>query len=224
MSRPPSNPDWYRVKYSLATERLNRALAAGDELPAQLKKAEVETRELLKAIVRWLRRPKQWGLRAIRDSAGREMDSFLRDHLQPSALVLLAGIELEQAKAAGGKPNPNAATLELGELRAQICEGAAVDPFVIVRTVEAHWEEPPVGISYNLACFQAQAGLPRIAVERLRDCVEATAPSTWPQLRARAESDPALEPVRGELDDLFVDDPLGSGAKKRKSRTWHFRL
>lgn len=219
--RPPfSNPDWYRVKYSLAAERVNWALADDGERRRQLAVAKAESRALLGEIDRRLRRPRAWGLRAINDRAGRELDLFLQEYLRPSLFVLLAGIELAIAGVSAGGWKAGAKPLNLRQLDSQIRAGASLDPRLIVCAVEAGRREPSAGLSYNLACFYSQAGESDRALAYLRSTIELTPPSSWSRLRAEVERDPVLKSLRGKLDDLF-ENPLGQSAKK-KGKTLRF--
>jgi hypothetical protein len=218
-----SNPDWYRIRYSLAAERVNWALADGGARGVQLLAAEIEAWDLLSAINRWLGRPKSWGLRAIRDDSGPALDAFLRDPLKPSLLVLLAGIELARYSAwEEQEPAQEGGAEALGQFEEQILSGAAVDPFLMVQAVEASYREPSPGILYNLACFHAQAGNSSRALESLGKTVEATPPSAWPRLRAEIESDPMFGSIRREASDLF-EDPVKYRAKQ-PARRRHFRI
>lgn len=158
-TRPPfSNPDWYRVKYSLAAERVNWALADDRERRRQLDVAKAESRVLLSEINRWLRRPKSWGLRGVKEErAVRELARFLQDHLKPSLLVLFAGIELAKDGRWAGESKVSAAIPKLSRLELLIQAGAPLDPLLIVHAVEAGCREPSAGLSYNFACFYSQA-------------------------------------------------------------------
>jgi len=219
-----SNPDWYRIRYSLAAERVNWALADGGVRGVQLLAAKIEARDLLGAINRRLGRPKSWGLRAIRDDAGPALDAFLRDPLKPSLLVLLAGIELARSGSAWEEQEPaqGGGAEALGQFEEQILSETAVDPFPMVQAVEASCREPSPGISYNLACFHAQAGNSSRALENLAKTVEATPPSAWPRLRAEIESDPMFGSIRRDAPDFF-EDPV-KYRPKQQARRRHFRI
>jgi tetratricopeptide (TPR) repeat protein len=217
-----SNPDWYRIKYSLAAERVNWALADGGVRGVQLARAAAETWWLLNAVDRRLGRPKSWGLRAVQDDAGRALDAFLRWHLKPCLLVLLAAIELERSRSDGREPPADSESRAIGQLEGEIRKGEAVDPFLTVQAVEASYRELSPGLSYNLACFYAQAGDSPRAVAHLHEAVEGTPPSAWPRLRAEVERDPVLEPVRGALGDLF-EDPLRHPDTQSAGRLFFWR-
>jgi hypothetical protein len=220
--RPFSNPDWYRVKYSLAAERVNWALADDRERRRQLDMAKAESRALLSEIDRRLRMPRAWGLRAINDRVGPELDRFLQGHLKPGLLVLFAGIELAKDGARAGESKASAGILRLNQLERLIQAGAPLDPLLIVHVVEAGYREPSAGLSYNLACFYSQAEDSDGALIHLRSTIELTPPSSWSRLRAEIERDPVLKPLHGKLDDLF-GNPLEQAVKK-KGRSRHFRI
>lgn len=216
MIPPQRNPDWYRVKYSLAAESFNAAYVAEqyeprssvmdeDEARAARAKsiadAEEEARELLGAIRSRLHGDRGWGLKRRRQD-DRGLDDFLSAHLEPSAFVLLAGIELfkrgrEQSRLQGDIER-------FDDLEARLAAGRDINPYALVSYVAANWEPLPASISFNLACFYAQASRLRdegevdlfFAAQRyLRHCVEVTAPSERNRLRDEVGSDPVL----GEL-------------------------
>ncbi len=200
MSEIPSNPDWYRVKYSLATERVNWALVEKKE--SQMARAEGEARSLLTAVHDRLLREQ-----GNDDDAEPALNAFLGDHLKPSLLVLFAGIELSKFDEGRKVSTPNAESEDLDRLEDRIRTGGEVDPFLLVEEVVASYKRPSPGLSYNLACFYAQAGDWRSALEHLRGTVESTPPSAWPRLRAEIEHDPMFAPLRGEVESLFRDEP-----------------
>jgi tetratricopeptide (TPR) repeat protein len=196
----PSNPDWYRVKYSLATQRVNWALVEKKE--AQMARGEDEARSLLTTVHDRLSREREDG-----DDAERALDAFLDDDLKPSLLVLFAGIELSKSDRSRTVSTPNDESEDLDRLEERIRTGERVDPFLLVEKVVAKYKRPSPGLSYNLACFYAQAGDPRSALQHLHKTVEATPPSAWPQLRAEIEHDPMLTQLRGKVENLFRDEP-----------------
>lgn len=216
MSDPVRNPDWYRVKYSLAAECLNWALAEGGVGGQQLVDANRETRELLAVVDRRLHRRRGWGRKARREADPR-LDAFLGGHVKPGALILLAGIELV-VRGAGEERTVEVQDLSLDEVERQIEKGARVDPFAIVRRVEAHWEPLPPAISYNLACFFMQAGWAPEALRHLTDCVEGTAPSFRPLLQAQLEGDPLLGPLLEMSDETLFDEPVKRLVDRQKDR------
>lgn len=221
MTAPRQNPDWYRVKYSLAAESFNAAYVAergdiaspgerrssvadgGEAETARAERiaaAEGETRELLGAIEAWLHRDRGWGLRRRRRN-GRGLDDFLSSHLRPSAFVLLAGIELFKRGREESRAQADLEEWCLDDLEARVGDGLDVNPYALASRVAARWDPLPASISFNLACFYTQAwrddedgaDLFAAAQRYLRRCVEVTAPSERDRLRDEIGSDPILE-------------------------------
>jgi tetratricopeptide (TPR) repeat protein len=194
MRPPTSNPDWYRVRYGIAVERLNWALARDEDRDGLLNAAREDSVALLEAIDRRLGRRRGWGLRAWRDRLGRELDSFLRLHLKPSLLILLAGIDLARLR-------------EVESEEASFQALGAVNPIALARSVEEGSKAPSAGLSYNLACFYSQAGLLPLALEHLRHAIELTPPSAWSRLRTEIQNDPVLRNM-AEYSNALFEDPL----------------
>jgi len=227
---PQQNPDWYRVKYSLAAESFNAAYVAALEEPRSslvfegevrsaraesIAAAEGETRGLLGAINGRLHRNRGWGIgRRRQDDRG--LDDFLRSHLRPSALVLLAGVELFKRGREESRLQGDVEEWCLEDLEARVDGGQDFNPYALVSRVAARWEPLPASISFNLACFYTQAwhlndddedDLLMAAQRYLRRCVEATAPSERDRLRGEIGSDPVLDRLEQWADiTLFLSE------------------
>lgn len=114
--KAPTDPDWYRIKYSLASERFNwadvmqreRDIEQVKRAPGEGEQAKQEAQELFTAIRRRLKGRKWRSWRrwfAVRRRTKRrfaaleKLDDFLDTEFEPAVLVLLAGIELfEQSR------------------------------------------------------------------------------------------------------------------------------
>jgi hypothetical protein len=198
MSKPSTNPDWYRVKYGIAARWANWAFAKAEGRSTHLDEAAKEARELLRAISGRLNLD-SWGLRARRPEV-RALKAFLRTQIQPSARVLLAGIELEQAQS-------------------RIPAAERKDPRAVVRAVEAAGIPTPE-LSYTLACFWAQARKRRRALRHLQDAVDKTPFTGRKALCQQVEADPVLGFALDHADFqlLFADGTEGEGLAP--SRFW----
>jgi tetratricopeptide (TPR) repeat protein len=210
--KAPTDPDWYRIKYSLTSERFNCAEAT--RRWREVEQARQDARELLIAIrkrlkeknsSRWMRCLPRRQRTKRRLAALRKLDDFLDTEFEPAVLVLLAGIELfEQSRGGGAQDEPEQGSLE--EMRELIAAGKPVSPFALVRKVERPRAEPVPELSFNLACFYSQAwraeGSPedsdllKRARIYTRSCLDETAPSEWGRLYWEIKTDPFLEPVR----------------------------
>jgi tetratricopeptide (TPR) repeat protein len=212
-AKAPTDPDWYRIKYSLASERFNCAEAT--QRWREVEQAKLDARELFIAIRRRLKERKSSARRRWlpkrqrtrrRLAALRRLDDFLETQFEPAVLVLLAGIELsEQSRGSRAQDEPERGSLD--ELRELVAAGKPVSPFTLVSRVERPRAGPVPELSFNLACFYSQAwqaeGSPvgSYLLERVRiytlSCLDDTAPSERDRLYWEIETDPFLEPVQG---------------------------
>lgn len=202
-----TDPDWFRIKYSLASERFNCADLTGRS--RDVGRAKEEARELFAAIRERLevRSESNWHESRRRLAALEKLDNFLEEEFEPAVLVLLAGIELsERARGAGARDKSERKSLD--ELRELVVAGKPVSPFALVARVEERWPAPAPELSFNLACFYVQewqveeepgGGDYRLAraIEYTRRCLDDTAPSERLRLRWEIKTDPFLWPVRG---------------------------
>jgi len=210
--KAPTDPDWYRIKYSLASERFNCADAM--QQWSDIEQAKQEARELHVAIRKRLNGKKSSGSRdwlprrqrtKRQLAALQKLDDFLATEFEPAVLVLLAGIELfEQSREARAHDEPGQRSL--AELLELVKAGEPLSPFALVNQVERHWTPPAPELSFNLACFYSQAWQMEESPEgsylldRARDytrrCLDDTAPSERGRLYWEIETDPFLEPVQ----------------------------
>jgi hypothetical protein len=221
------NPDWYRIKYSLAAECFNWAyVEAGREARAsdegvregahsqKLAEAEEEARALLRAVGEQL--GGKAGRRRRRLQGGNpDLDDLLRNSLKPAGLILVAGIELFKRGVEESRREGELRERSLVELEACIESGQAVNPYALAGHVKARWRPAAVPVSFNLACFNTQVwrldwseAAWREACEHLRHCAEATAPSEWPRLQAEIHSDPFARHLAAWADaEIFAVPP-----------------
>lgn len=211
--KAPTDPDWYRIKYSLASERFNCAEAT--RRWREVEQAKRDTRELFIAICRRLteKKPRSWTRwlprrqrTKRRFAALRKLDDFLGAEFEPAVLVLLAGIELfEQSSEVRAQDEPEWGSLD--ELRELVAAGQPVNPFALVGKAERPRAGPVPEVSFNLACFYSQAWRAEGSLEDshllkrafiyTRSCLDETAPSERNRLYWEIETDPFLEPVQG---------------------------
>lgn len=213
--RHRENPDWYRVKYSLAAECFNWAYVRfrqrgaswrreeidepsdGETTPRQsLEEAGREARELLIAINECIEAPREAEAHSSHEPPGDDpLLGFLGGHLRPGLLVLLAGIEQLNEDTRGTSRLEFPRDLSPADFEGEIRAGESFDPDELVEWVEARWRPTPASVNYNLACFHAQRGRNGSARGLIRLCVEGTPPSEWVRLRREI----ALDPVIGDL-------------------------
>jgi hypothetical protein len=222
MKDPHSNPDWYRVKYTLAAEYANWSMEPKEARPASLVNAEREARELLGAAWSKLEGDQEasGGVRGTRNLA---LDDMLRRTVVPSALILLAGVLLaEQGGDETARKTEHAGKLDPAQVRNLVVSGKSVSPFSIVELVES---QPSLSRDtlYNLACFYAQAGDFDLAIEHLRSVLRDAPASGRRVLVGQMQRDPVLRPVmrkfRRELSDEVNVADLETDDVKR-SRPW----
>jgi len=229
--KPPRyNPDWYRVKYSVAALHANaaaglRAMAAqsaSDEAARAKQRAEAETQlarrfahelalasaETLQLLDQGLwRGARAWWRRARRLSATERigLQGFLRNTMQPPVLVLLAGLQ----------PSPrsedrHSAPLETNDdLLAALRSGDPPDPRALTDYVEQSEPHDP-RTDYNLACLYLSWGEVDLAADRLLRGLQGTPENQRARLIDRAFQDPTLnlwqsdrgQELKSELTDM----------------------
>lgn len=199
---PPyrDNPDWYRVKYRLASTLTNDAYVhkTGYEPAAK------EIDELLQACWRqtlasgttWRRRRKD-----------EEMQKFLTDGVEPAALDLKALIELGRQKYKAGE----ALGWDLATVRKQLRDKNPVPPLTIVEAL-LKARKPGRSLLFDLACFFQLSGDSKRARQYADEAFATVPAADLGRVRARVAADPMLSVIPG------VIVPAKKPAKSRSCR------
>jgi hypothetical protein len=185
------NPDWYRTKYNLASERLNWA-ASGDS-PGRAKCLEA-ARECVRELLAQLEATLDDRQRGHRPDA--ELRDFIVGDIRPNAELLLAQIEVAERKGAVGSDQPD----EEGG------DGGGGEPAAAVATTESTVEtvletapDTPE-LNYSIARLYAQAQARDLARKYLDLAVDRTEPNELQALAHRIVRDPVL----GEVAPLNI--------------------
>jgi tetratricopeptide (TPR) repeat protein len=201
---PELNPDWYRVRYNIATLYANRSADPKTEVRGDRELARAKAKELaIDAIA---------GLQAKGTKKVPGLVDFLQHSVLPAALLIFAGTAGRHPKDS----SPTGAPADLKELRAWL-EGNRLTAQAALEFVKRNRPNP--GVLYDMACAYAQLG----RLKDARDCLETamtTAPATERRRLARlAPTDPSLDPLLDEAPDLkakLKEWESGTGAKKRR--------
>lgn len=180
------NPDWYRTKYNLASERLNWA-ASGDA-PRRAKRLESArecVRELLARVDDTLD-DRQRGHRP-----DEELRDFVVGDIRPKAELLLAEIEVAEQKDAA---EPDQLDGEGGEDGGGEPAAAVATTASTVETVLETAPDTPE-LNYSIARLYAQAQARGLARKYLDLAVDKTEPNELQALAHRIVRDPVLGDV-----------------------------
>lgn len=218
MSDPHSNPDWFRVKYSVAATCVNWALSEeASPQDERLQEAEKELRELLRVIGEGCGR--SWWAKRRADPW---LEDFLRQQVAPSALVLFAGIALAKGVTEPGPELEGSIESVVKEIGA----GGMFNPFFIVNLIEESVEESDellaADVSYNLACFygQSEQHLER-SWAHLRDSFETTPLPMLSLRRTQAARDPVLQTTLREFQsEWLAEKPARVSDLIHRRRSW----
>jgi tetratricopeptide (TPR) repeat protein len=192
------NANWYRVKYSLALIYANRAAGLAPtaaESSGIAEKARRHAKELLQTTVaarpelacRFWRHPittvKRWW--KVSRAERKELETFLRDTTEPSALILYAA----RLQRSGRAP----ARASYREVRREL-KLETPNPEIFVAYLSALDRRTP-RVDYNLACLYVAWDRFDEAANSLRASVNRTPPLQQPRRIARALEDPTLAPL-----------------------------
>jgi hypothetical protein len=189
------NPDWYRTKYNLASERLNWA-ASGDA-PRRAKRLEL-ARECARELLARVEETFDDRQRGHRPDA--ELRDFVVGDIRPKAELLLAEIEVAERKGAAEPDQPDGEGGEDGG-----GEPAAVA--TTASTVETVLETAPdtPELNYSIARLYAQAQARDLARKYLDLAVDKTEPNELQALAHRIVRDPVL----GDVTPLNIGSAEG---------------
>jgi len=202
---PPhrTNPDWYRVKYRLASTLTNDAYVNGKSYDPAAKAID----ELLQAC--WQQMP----VRGRRRDADPELQSFAMDLVEPAALDLKALIELGrhdyQAGAAKG--------WDLPTVRKLLQEEKPVPPLTIVEAILCA-KQLGRSLLFDLACFFQLAGDSGRARRYSNEAFATVPAADLARMRARVAADPMLSVIPGVAAPA-VKPKKGKKAKKDRGKS-----
>ena len=218
------DPDWYRIKYTLAALHTNWAASLSDP---EGRKAHTQTSaELAKQLAMQTLGtlgdiPQPTARKTARMFQEKTLKPFLEGTIEPSALVLAASTAIDEAALEPNGQRPRAPqTLEpsdngtggvtpgepahpLPDLVVEAKREAArkalaakpVDPWPLVAFVEEAPSRPPAGL-FNLACFYTRVRDFATAADRLILAVREVSPPEREGLIETARTDPTLAPLR----------------------------
>ncbi len=187
------NPDWYRTKYNLASERLSLA-TSGDATKRgeRLTLARECAMELLTQIELTLegrRRGKR---------ADPELRDFIANDLRPNAKLLLTQIEV--AEQGPGEAERREGDGDDEDGRSPAPAATATPEFTVEAVLGAapHTSE----LDYSIARLYAQAEERGLARQYLNAAVDRAEPSEWQALAHRIVRDPLLGDVASPSPSL----------------------
>ncbi|HEY6730214.1 MAG TPA: hypothetical protein VI039_04230 [Solirubrobacterales bacterium] len=199
---PPhrDNPDWYRVKYRLASTLTNDAHVH----KTSYEPAAKEIDELLQACWQqmldlettwpWQRKDK-------------ELRKFIVEGVEPAALDLKALIELGLQKSKPGE----ALGWDLATVRKQLREGKPVPPLTIIEAL-LKAKKPGRSLLFDLACFFQLSGDSKRARQYADEAFATVPTAELARVRAQVAADPMLKVIPG------VIAPTDQPAKGRSCR------
>ena len=177
---PGKNPDWYRIKYRLASTLANKAYDKGCDYA----EAERELDELLEKCWPMLK-PSPLDLLLKKDHAVRE---FVAGTVQYAALNVKALIELERD---GRRMGENEA-IGLRAVRRRLRKGVHVPPLTIVEEVLRNKKNKSHLLLLDIACFFNLGGDKRRANYYAKEALDRAPESRREAVRAAAAEDPML--------------------------------
>lgn len=212
---PGKNPDWYRLKYRLASTLTNGAYVN----KSGYADAEKEIDELLAACWPWLK-PSPLDLLLKRDEDVRE---FVTKTVQYAALDLKALIALGLDEGRAGVNEG----LGLPEVRRRLRRKEPITPLTIVEAVLQSKNDPTALLLLDIACFFQLSGDARRAKQLADEAFAKYPPSKEKQLRARAAEDPMLKTIPGIVSAKQPEEKRrcqwpkrDAGEPEKPVRTW----
>jgi tetratricopeptide (TPR) repeat protein len=187
------NPDWYRVKFRLASTLANEAYVHETSFDPAAKEID----ELLDACW-WAREPWPWERLSKSNRALRE---FVSPIAEPAALDLKALICLGQNGFDQGKPRHQ----DLGAIRSQLQRGEPVAPRAIIDALIADRKHPRATFFFDIACFFQLAGKTDLARDYARKAWRGVPPSEVKRYERRVADDPMLREIPDVRAEVLVE-------------------
>ena len=181
---PGKIPDWYRIKYRLASTLANKAFEENGDYA----RAEAELDGLLEKCWPMLK-PSPLDLLLKKDHDVRE---FVAGTVQYAALNVKALIELERD---GRRMGENEA-IGLRVVRRRLRKGVYVSPLTIVEEVLKNKKDKSHRLLIDIACFFNLGGDTRRANYYAKEALERAPESKREAVRAGAAADPMLKGIR----------------------------
>lgn len=221
------DPDWYRIKYTLAALHTNWAASSSD--PQRRKTHTQRSAELARDLAAQTLTtldaiPQPKAHKAAKTFQEKTLKPFLEGTIEPSALVLAASTAIDEGgldpdgHQPPASPDNGAGPVSLGapssplpdltlEAKKQAARGALaqhpVDPFPLIAYVEGAPCRPPAGL-FNLACFYTRVRDLHTAAERLVLAVRGLSPLERSAMIEAARTDPTLAPLRDRRSGLMA--------------------
>lgn len=225
------NPDWYRIKYTLAALHTNWAASLSD--PEGRRAHTQESAELAKELASQTLAtlddiPQRTAEKSARTFQENTLKPFLEGTIEPSALVLAASTAVDEADLEPNGPQPRAlhapvahdngtgrvspgepakslpdTTLDTKKAEARKALAASrVDPWPLISFVEEAPSRPPAAL-FNLACFYTRVRDFVTAADRLILALREESPTERKGLIEAATTDPTLAPLRTRRPGLI---------------------
>jgi hypothetical protein len=188
------NPDWYRVKYSLAALHTNWAGTLREAEPRDEKAIESHLEQGHKLSEEVARDSLQQLVERPAKKTSTPLRKLLEDAVLPAALNLYAATGTGSADAGLGQEwDEQDETGDQRQLLAYLEEG--LDERVALDYVTTH-APPTPRVLYNLACAWAAIGEPDQAMDTLRKALAAASKAERRVFARLARKDPSFAPLR----------------------------
>jgi hypothetical protein len=207
--KPELNPDWYRVRYNIATLYANRS--------ADPEAAEPSDRELARTKARDLALDAATSLQKRQTKRIQGLQAFLHDSVLPAALLIFAGTAGRHPRDSSSTNAPANLKLLCNRLKRNRLTAEAALDFVKRR-------EPGAGVLYDMACAYAQLDQLSEAKSCLETAMTAAPANERRRLAKLASDDPSLKPLRDAHPELKAklrgwEREAGTQKKRRKATT-----
>ncbi|HET9591633.1 MAG TPA: hypothetical protein VFP17_01850, partial [Solirubrobacterales bacterium] len=177
------NPDWYRVKFRLASTLANDAY----KNHRSFKRAGKEIDELLDACW-WALEPWPWERLS---KSNRKLRKFVATAAEPSALDLKALIDLCLHDREQGEPRHE----DLKTVRRRLQREEAVSPRTVIDALIADKKEPKSSFLFDVACFFQIAGESALARDYARRAWRGVPADEVKRTERRVAADPMLREI-----------------------------
>jgi tetratricopeptide (TPR) repeat protein len=190
------NPDWYRVKYNLATLHANSYAALRDTDPSAARAHRIQTRDLAEGLAK--RALEQLGRR--KGSISDALHSLLQTRIVPAALCLYGAVGVPEEDDTAGAKYPWSQGNVDGDQRTLLRlldEGLSQTSALEYVAQHARWRPE---LLYNLACGWAQHGDLKKALETLGRALERASSVKRTELAEGAWTDDSFKPLRSDQE------------------------